>query len=153
MKVVQAGFKDLPKIYPLELKCYEFPLEHKQLEESLASPGNIPLIGLIGTLGVGWALGHANQLGELQVVRLAVHHDYRMRGFGRMLVGHLWNEAVKRDCSCIYFMVAEYQLEADDPYSVAAFMDHLQFKAVGIEKGYIGRYGRHYDAIRMERKV
>lgn len=152
MRVATAGFKDLPKIYSLELRSYEYPLEHNALQQILEIQGSVPLVGTIAGVGIGWALGQCRPEDKaLEVARLAVHPSYRMQGRGRQLVGHLWNEAVKRQYTSIYFMVPEYQLDNTDPDSVLGFMDKLQFRAVGVETDFFWRYGRPYDGIKMER--
>lgn len=154
MKVTPAGFKDLPKIYNLELRSYEYPIEHTALQQILEMPKMIPFIGTLQGLGVGWLLGvHHQEDLSMEVNRLCVHPAYRCQGRGRILVGHLWNEAVKRNCKTIFFMVPEYQLDQNDPDCVLPFLEKLEFKATTIETDYFWRYGRPYDGIKWERNT
>ena len=152
IKVQPVGYRDLPKVYNLELRSHEFPLEHAGLQQILEIGGSIPFIGLINGLGVSWTLGqYYKEDAEVEIKRLAVHPEYRLRGFARQTIGHLWNEAVKRQARTLFFMVPEYQTEQHDPDSVADFMWKMDFKATEVEKDYYYRYGRHYDGIRFER--
>jgi len=152
IKVQPVGYRDLPKVYNIELRSYEYPLEHASLQELMELRGSIPFIGLINGMGATWAHGMYYQASaEVEIKRLATHPDYRMQGFGRQVIGHIWNEAVKRDVRTLFFMVPEYQTEQHDPDSVSDFLWKMEFKATTVEKDYFHRYGRPYDAIRFER--
>ena len=112
----------------------------------------MPYIGTLSGVGACWALGQYHRdSAEVEIKRLATHPEYRMQGFGRMIVGTLWNEACKREAKKLFFMVPEYQTLADDPDSVSDFLWKMAFKATTIEKDYFYRYGKEYDGIRFER--
>lgn len=152
VRIQQVGYRDIPKIYNIELRSYEYPLEAAGLQQILEIGGALPFIGTISGLGATWALGqYHREDAEVEIKRLATHPEYRMQGFARMIVGKIWDEAVKRQAKKLYFMVPEYQTLNDDPDSVADFMWKMNFKATGIERDYFYRYGRDYDAIRFER--
>jgi len=151
IKIGKLKFSDVSKVYNIELRSCEFPADHNQIQTVVDEKGIAFLATLSGT-AVGWVEGRYDQLKkEMQVVRLAVHPTYRKRGFGRQLMGYLWNEATKMGATKIYALVPEYQMQKDDPDSVVEFMDHMQFRAVNVIQDHFFRYNRYYDAIRVER--
>ena len=154
IRIQPAGLKDLPKIHSLELKSFEYPLEHKALQDIFETRGAIPLLGTLTGFGVGWGLGqyHKDEA-ELEIRRLCIHPAYRRQGFARMMVGHMWNEAVKRECVKVFFMVPEYRFDADESEPLTGFFEHLNFNVAGVERDYFYRYGRTYDGFRLEREA
>lgn len=152
IKIGQVGYRDIPKVYNIELRSYEYPLEPAGLQAILELGGALPYIGTISGVGVSWALGqYHREDAEVEIKRLATHPEYRMQGFARMMVGTLWNEATKREATKLFMLVPEYQTLIDDPDSMLEFLEHIEFKATTIEKDYFYRYGKEYDAIRFER--
>lgn len=152
IKIQPVGYRDIPKVYNIELRSYEYPLEAQGLQQILELGGALPFIGTLSGLGASWALGQYHRdSAEVEIKRLATHPDYRMQGFARMMNGYLWNEAAKRECKTLFMMVPEYQTLEGDPDSVKEFLEHMEFKATTIERDYFYRYGRDYDAIRFER--
>lgn len=152
IEVSIAGFKDIPAIYNIELRSLEYPFAHGDLQQILELPDSCPFVGKYGSRGVSWGLGvHHREDAEMEVRRIATHPDYRLNGFARTVVGHIWNEAVKRSCKTIFLIVPEYQMEINDPDSVSDFAWKMGLKATGLEKDYFLRYGRAYDGIKLTR--
>ena len=152
IKIKDVGYRDVPKVYNIELRSFEYPLEAAGLQQILELGGALPYIGTISGIGVSWVLGQYHRDdGEVEIKRLATHPEYRMQGFARMMIGYIWNEAVKRQANKLYMLVPEYQTVLNDPDSVAEFLERMEFKATGVERDYFYRYGREYDAVRFER--
>lgn len=152
IKIQEVGYRDIPKIYNIELRSFEYPFEVAALQQILELGGALPYLGTIGGIGVTWALGqYHREDAEVEIKRIAVHPAYRMQGYARMMIGYIWNEAVKREATKLFMLVPEYQTTLNDPDSIAEFLDHMEFKATGLETDYFYRYGRAYDAVRFER--
>ena len=152
IEVNAAGFKDIPAIYNIELHSFEYPYVHGNLQQILELPGGCPFVGKCGGRGVSWGLGvHHQEEAEMEINRIATHPDYRQKGFARMVIGHIWNEAVRRQCKSILLIVPEYQMVVDDVDSVSEFVWKMGLTATGLEKDYFYRYGRAYDGIKLTR--
>jgi ribosomal protein S18 acetylase RimI-like enzyme len=152
IEVKAAGFRDIPAIYNIELRSFEYPYAHGNLQQILELAGACPFIGKYGERGVSWGFGvHHIEDAEMDVKRIGTHPAYRQKGFARTVIGHIWNEAVKRQCKKITMVVPEYQMDPDDIDSIFDFAWKMGLRATGLEKEYFYRYGRKYDGIKLER--
>ena len=152
IKIASLKFSELGKVSNIELRSCEFPLGNNEIQEVLDKKGGVCFLATLSGTGVGWVAGqYYDDAKAMQVTHLAVHPSFRRRGFGRQLLGYLWNEAVKKGAKTIYILVPDYQMQKDDPDSVVDFMDHMRFRAVGVYNDFFFRYNRSYDAIKLER--
>lgn len=152
IKIGQLKFNDISKVYNIELRSCEFPTDHADIQHLLDMKDHTVFLATLSNTGVGWVVAKYHpETKEVQITNLAVHPSFRRRGFGRQLLGYVWNEFNKKGAKKIFALVPEYQMLKDDPDSVAEFIDRMQFRAVKVEKDHFHRYNRYYDAIRVER--
>ena len=152
MRVSIARLRDLPAIYDIELKCYEFPLEHDVLRDLFESPGVIPCVLSVNSRIVSWGycICYADNE-EVHVNRLATLPAFRRKGYATRILSLMWNESYKYHPKRMKIVVPEYQMDIHDPDSVSDFLWKAGFKAVGTYRGGFERYGRRYDGIIMTR--
>lgn len=150
-----AGNADLPHIYDIELKCYEYPLNHEQLRELFYElPRVVPVAAREGNRVISWGYGIAHE-DDLEIKRIATLPEYRFRGHATAVLGEIWKQAARtyRCDKDVYIMVPEYQTLSDDPDCAVGFLHALGFKATSVEPDYFHRYGRPYDGIKFSRRM
>jgi ribosomal-protein-alanine N-acetyltransferase len=82
--------------------------------------------------------------GELHLLNVAVHPDWRRRGIGRRLVEHVLEEARGAGAKRAFLEVRRYNVPA------IALYERLGFRAAAVRRNY---YGPGEDALIMEREI
>ncbi len=120
--------KHIADIAEIESLCFSSPWSEKALE-LLCRENNFGIAVTEGEKAVAYG-GMTCILDEGEILNIAVHPDYRRRGYGRAVVRALLAEAEKRGITKIFLEVRASNLPAIALYSSEGFEE------VGIRKGF-----------------
>ena len=115
-------------IAQLERLCFSTPWSENALREELSNP----LARFFALLSDGVVVGYIgahNVLGEVYITNVAVHPDYRGRGFAKALINHLINDC-RADDGFVTLEVRVSNIPARTLYS------GLGFRQVGLRKNF-----------------
>ncbi len=133
----------LKDIYEIEKLSFSEPWSEKSLEMLLNGDNFGVAITLEGRV-VAYG-GLMCVLDEGSVTNVAVHPEYRRRGYGREIVFALLSEAEKRGISTLFLEVRESNLAARTLY------EKMGFSSCGIRKGFYSHPAE--NAIQMIYKI
>jgi ribosomal-protein-alanine N-acetyltransferase len=143
IKIDKCSFKDLRKVYEVELESFDHPYPFPVFLNFLLKEPNGFLIAKMNDQIVGYIIGIIEKnIGT--IVSIAVKKDYRRKGIGKKLL----------DCIIEYFKsknisIINLQVRIDN-YEAISFYENNGFKKVKILKNY---YGDGCDAFLMEKKI
>lgn len=133
-----ATINDLKRIAEIERNSFDDPWSEESLRAEIED-NNLSEVYVIEDNGVtvGY-MSYMKIIDEIHINNIAVHSDYRGRGFGRELVGYVVNSL--RDSYSITLEVRDSNDAALNLYK------SLGFEEMGKRKDY---YGKGQDAIIM----
>jgi ribosomal-protein-alanine N-acetyltransferase len=142
--IVPARRSDLPDLLKIEQASFSHPWTRAMFQEELAK---VPptLYVLTGERGLRGYLCFWTVSGELQVVNVAVHPEWRGRGLGCRLMHFLLREARNREAEKIFLEVRPSNRPALRLYA------RLGYKAIYRRRRYYAEEGE--DALVMALKV
>ena len=123
LAVFPLTFEDLPQVARLEALCLPGPWDQATLRDQLALPQSV-LRGIRAPAGplvaymCGWWLA-----GELEILRLACHPEYRRQGFAEALVVALRNEFAPQGLQRLLLEVRAHNRGAIAFYRQLGFVD------------------------------
>lgn len=115
-------------IAQLERLCFSTPWSENALREELSNP-LARFFTLLSDGVVAGYIGAHNVLGEVYITNVAVHPDYRGRGFAKALINHLINDC-RADDGFVTLEVRVSNIPARTLYS------GLGFRQVGLRKNF-----------------
>ena len=142
-----ASRDDLPAVLEIERRSFSHPWSLDAfVDETRNSHSRLLLLWheeserpvLVGYL-CRWIVA-----GELQILNVATHPDWRRRGIGRLLVEAALDEARDESITRVTLEVRRYNTPA------IALYERLGFRRVGERRNY---YGAGEDAVLMEKDV
>jgi ribosomal-protein-alanine N-acetyltransferase len=144
---VRAG--DLSRILTIENASFARPWSRAVFLQELRTPASRTLVARLAAPDAsdGAVVGYLCRwlvAGEMHVLNLAVHPEWRHRGVARRLLRALIREARERGAPAIHLEVREKNLPA------RALYDAFGFTQVGRRRHY---YGRGEDAVVMTRRL
>ncbi|MEM3407538.1 MAG: ribosomal protein S18-alanine N-acetyltransferase [Nitrososphaerota archaeon] len=143
IKIHKCSFKDLRKVYEIELESFDHPYPFPIFVGYLIKYSNGFLIAKINDQIVGYVIGIAEKnVGT--IVSIAVKKDYRRKGIGKKLLNSIIEYFKSRSVSLINLQVRI------DNYEAISFYEKNGFKKVRILKNY---YSDGCDAFLMEKKL
>lgn len=116
----------IPAVARIEELCFSTPWSEKSLLEEVDNPLGRFFV-LVSDKKVAGYIGAHNVMGEVYITNVAIHPDYRKRGFARALIKHLIDEC-KSDDGFVTLEVRESNTPARNLYA------GLGFKEVGSRK-------------------
>jgi len=139
-----ANPADIEQIYALELGCSQNPWSRNGIADELTNPDSLFMIletpeGQIVGFTCAWLVA-----GELQILEVAVHRDYRNTGLGTLLITRQLAEAETKGAQQAYIEVRPSNLPAVHLYKKCGFEED------GIREGY---YQDGEDALLMSKRL
>ena len=123
--------EDVRQIHEIETLCFAMPWSEESILRDVRE--NVVARWLVMDDGAGSVLAYAGMwfvLDEAHVCNVAVHPDYRGRGFGKAIFGALVETAKKNSMSLMELEVRRSNLVAQNLYHSFGFID------VGYRKRY-----------------
>jgi ribosomal-protein-alanine N-acetyltransferase len=143
IKIHKCSFKDLRKVYEVELESFENPYPFPVFLNFLLKEPNGFLIAKMNDQIVGYVIGVIEKnIGT--IVSIAVKKDYRRKGIGKKLLDYIIEYFKLKNISIINLQVRI------DNYEAISFYENNGFKKVKILKNY---YSNGCDAFLMEKKI
>jgi ribosomal-protein-alanine N-acetyltransferase len=143
IKIHKCSFKDLRKVYEVELESFENPYPFPVFLNFLLKEPNGFLIAKMNDQIVGYVIGVTEKnIGT--IVSIAVKKDYRRKGIGKKLLDYIIEYFKLKNISIINLQVRI------DNYEAISFYENNGFKKVKILKNY---YSNGCDAFLMEKKI
>ena len=143
-EIVLACKQDAPVLAQIEYSCFSSPWSESSIEEALSDPKYVffKLICEGETVGYG---GIMTVLDESDIVNIAVLPEFRGRGYGRMLLLALENEAKRQGAELLHLEVRQSNRVAVGLY------ESFGFTTDGIRKNY---YSKPLEnAVLMTKKI
>lgn len=122
----------VPQVVAIEQESFSVPWSAKSFVDALALDHVLFCAALDGARVAGYC-GIYLAADEGEITNVAVSADYRRRGIGRMLVGHVAGEAARRGAERIFLEVRQSNEPAIRLY------EGLGFVPAGIRKGFYER--------------
>lgn len=143
LRICKCSFKNLRKVYEVELESFEHPYPFPIFLSYLISKPNGFLIAKINNQIVGYIIGITKKnIGT--IVSIAVKKDYRKKGIGKKLLDSIIEYFKSKNVSLINLQVRI------DNYEAISFYEKNGFKKVKVLKNY---YSDGCDAFLMEKKL
>jgi ribosomal-protein-alanine N-acetyltransferase len=143
IKIHKCSFKDLRKVYEVELESFDHPYPFSVFLNFLLKEPNGFLIAKMNDQIVGYVIGVTEKnIGT--IVSIAVKKDYRRKGIGKKLLDYIIEYFKLKNISIINLQVRI------DNYEAISFYENNGFKKVKILKNY---YSNGCDAFLMEKKI
>ncbi len=130
MIISEMQVKDLDDIIEMELKLFTCPWKYSDYEYELTSNEfahyyimkiNDQIIGYYGL----WTLFE-----QAQITTIAISNDYQNKGYGKVLMNHLINIAIKKECELLSLEVRFSNMNAIKLYT------GYGFEIINIRKNY-----------------
>lgn len=121
--------KDLAEVLEIERSSFLAPWSRRLFEESLGSSITKSFVSLIEGKVVGYAIFYTVE-SEAHILNVAIHPEYRMRGYGFRLLGKMIDVCKDRGITEVFLEVRESNERAISLYGKYGFM------VVGKRKGY-----------------
>jgi ribosomal-protein-alanine N-acetyltransferase len=121
---------------PWSKSAFRYELTQNRVARSLLVKIGAQIVGYLCL----WEIGH-----EIHITNLAVHPSFRRRGVARALLGHVLDDARKRDVELAFLEVRPTNAEALGLY------ESFGFQVIGRRKGYYFDTGE--DALVMETRL
>ncbi|MEM2178692.1 MAG: ribosomal protein S18-alanine N-acetyltransferase [Candidatus Methanomethylicaceae archaeon] len=143
IKICKCSFKDLRKVYEIELESFDNPYPFPIFVGYLIKYSDGFLIAKINDHIVGYIIGIIEKnIGT--IVSIAVKKDYRKKGIGKKLLDSIIEYFKSRNVSLVNLQVRI------DNYEAISFYEKNGFKKIKVLKNY---YSDGCDAFLMEKKV
>jgi len=122
-------YKDLDAVLDLEQKCFDVPWTRGMFEDELFNPSAVYLVAEDDGKVCGYA-GMWKIIDEGHITNLAVHPDYRGKGYGKMLIQSLISYSRGNGISAITLEVRKSNIPAITLY------ESFGFDRAGLRKNY-----------------
>ena len=122
-------YKDIDSILDLEHKCFSLPWSKGMFEDELVNPNAIYLVLEISGRICGYA-GMWKIINEGHITNVAVHPDYRRKGYGTLLIKSLIQYAMDNGIEALTLEVRVSNTAAISLY------ESLGFRVEGRRKRY-----------------
>ena len=122
-------YKDLDEVLDLERKCFDVPWTRGMFEDELFNPNAVYLVAEVDGKVCGYA-GMWKIIDEGHITNLAVHPDYRGKGYGKMLIQSLISYSRENGISAITLEVRKSNIPAITLY------ESFGFVRAGLRKNY-----------------
>jgi [ribosomal protein S18]-alanine N-acetyltransferase len=136
---------DVAAVVAIEFASYQFPWSEGVFRDCVRV-GYICRAIEIDSLVIGYAVMSLGA-GELHILNLCVHPDYRCRGIGQQLLQHLLDRGRASNASEAYLEVRPSNISAIRLYH------SLGFRQIGIRRGYYQAVGGREDAAVLKRDL
>ena len=133
-KLISTSFKkltlnEIDVVTELESETSENHWTKQQLSESISNPNNLSQILIVESKIVGYIIAMPS-VDSADILNLAVHKDFKRKGYGSSLINHLLFELKKRQIKNLFLEVRMGNFAAISLYL------SLGFKEVSIRKNY-----------------
>ena len=133
-KLISTSFKkltlnEIDAVTELESKTSENHWTKQQLSESISNPNNLSQILIVKSKIVGYIIAMPS-VDSADILNLAVHKDFKRKGYGSSLIDHLSMNLKKRDIKTLFLEVRKGNFEA-----IALYLS-LGFEEISIRKNY-----------------
>ena len=133
-KPISTSFKkltlyEIDTAAQLEQESSKNPWSKKQLSESISNPNNVCYLLEVKSKAVGFIIAMPS-VDSADILNLAVHKDFKRKGYGSSLINHLLSELKKRQIKNLFLEVRMGNFAAISLYL------SLGFKEVSIRKNY-----------------
>ena len=133
-KPISTSFKkltlnEIDVVTELESETSENHWTKQQLSESISNPNNLSQILIVKSKIVGYIIAMPS-VDSADILNLAVHKDFKRKGYGSSLINHLLFELKKRQIKNLFLEVRIGNFAAISLYL------SLGFKEVSIRKNY-----------------
>jgi [ribosomal protein S18]-alanine N-acetyltransferase len=139
------GFDDVAPVLVLEQQAYSFPWSDGIFRDCLRV-GYYCCVVELDHLVIGYAI-MSSGAGEAHVLNLCIAADYRGRGIGSSLLGHLLEFAKGLGVVDVFLEVRPSNTAAIRLYQSEGFSQ------VGVRRGYYQAVGGREDAVVLRRKL
>jgi len=136
-KPISTSFKkitinEIETVATLEAESSDNPWTKKQLSESISNPNNLCYVFLVKTKIIGYIMA-MQAIESADILNVAVHKDFKRKGYGSKLIKHLSMELLKKNIRIIFLEVRRGNLAATSLYS------NLGFKEISFRKDYYAK--------------
>ena len=133
-KPISTSFKkltlyEIDTAAQLEQESSKNPWSKKQLSESVSNPNNLCYLLLVKSKIIGFIIAMPS-VDTADILNIAVHKDFKRKGYGSSLINHLLSELKKRQIKNLFLEVRMGNFAAISLYL------SLGFKEVSIRKNY-----------------
>jgi ribosomal-protein-alanine N-acetyltransferase len=139
------GFDDVAMVAQLERRSYAFPWSDAIFRDCLRA-GYYCCVAQLDHIVMGYAI-MSSGAGEAHVLNLCVAQDYRCRGIGTQLLGHLLEFARSLGVSDVYLEVRPSNTSAIRLYQSQGFSQ------IGMRRGYYQAADGREDAVVLRRTL
>jgi ribosomal-protein-alanine N-acetyltransferase len=139
------GFDDVAMVAQLERRSYAFPWSDAIFRDCLRA-GYYCCVAQLDHIVMGYAI-MSSGAGEAHVLNLCVAQDYRCRGIGTQLLGHLLEFARSLGVSDVFLEVRPSNTSAIRLYQSQGFSQ------IGMRRGYYQAADGREDAVVLRRTL
>ena len=137
IKPISTSFKkitldEIERVAQLEFESSKNPWSKKQLSESVSNPDNLGYLLLVQSKMIGYIIAMPS-LDSADILNLAVHKDFKRKGYGSSLIDHLLMNFKKRDIKTLFLEVRKGNFAA-----IALYLS-LGFEEISIRKNYYAK--------------
>ena len=139
--------RDLATVVEIERRAFAQPWPADFFLQELRLPFSRIFLAQVPPTGEGRVAGYVCRwltAGELHILNVAVHPDWRRRGIGRCLVEHVIAEARRAKAEKAFLEVRRHNVPAIGLY------ESLGFYEIGVRRNY---YGSGEDALVMASRL
>ena len=130
VKIEPMELKDLDEVYEIERISFSLPWSRQMwMDELIKSLRSNHIVARINEKIVGYA-GYWLVVDEAEIVNIAVHHEYRRKGIGKLLLKELLELAESKGAKLATLDVRETNESAKNLYS------KFGFELIAIRKNY-----------------
>ena len=133
-KPISTSFKkitldEIESVAQLELESSKNPWSKKQLSESISNPNNLGYLLLVQSKIIGYIIAMPS-LDSADILNIAIHKDFKRKGYGSSLIDHLSMNLKQRDIKTLFLEVRKGNFAA-----IALYLS-LGFEEISIRKNY-----------------
>ena len=131
-KPISTSFKkltldEIETVAQLEFEASNNPWSKKQLSESVSNPNNLGYLLLVQSKIIGYIIAMPS-LDSADILNLAIHKDFKRKGYGFSLIDHLSMNLKQRDIKTLFLEVRKGNFAA-----IALYLS-LGFEEISIRK-------------------
>jgi ribosomal-protein-alanine N-acetyltransferase len=145
MTVRPMNEADVATVIEIEQRAYPFPWTEGIVRDCLRVGYGCCVLEF-GAVPVGYGVIAAGA-GEAHLLNVCVREEFRGRGFGRALIGHLLSLAAACGATTVFLEVRPANAGAIRLYET------LGFRQIGVRRGYYQTPGGREDALVMRRTL
>ncbi len=129
MKIVTMNIDHVSQIAELEKICFSDPWDDRSVASELTNPLSYWLVAEEDGMVAAY-VGSQTVLGETDMMNIAVHPDFRRRGYAEALVNALIEGLAERKSHCLTLEVRESN------HAAIALYEKFGFTQIGLRKNY-----------------